>query len=356
MQASILPFRTAFSQALGTQPACARSDHCPPERIIVREIYGSAHYVVFDLLSAGYGTTTPPPKASVDALIASARSLPVVAELLSFPMQPGMHGAIGMGEQPPVTLFNRDGPTITGQFGTAGTALAILGLTALVLLIALAAVVAIAKLRSGGGGRGRRGPSSSSSRGSSYRNGGSGLGKHEKLAQMEDDFLDDFNDDGMSDEEEMYSTNGGNSRRMSRRSRDSEEFELDDVRPAMKPKPAPASRPPPARPPAPPPPPPPDVSFYLREMPLRVSLEGDEEIELSVPMSRVFSTEEMLHAAFDACAETVGMELEAANKTITLRFVTRDGRERKLNTKSSWEELREARCVMIRLQSVGGTR
>ena len=234
--------------------------------------------------------------------------------------------------------------------------MAILGLTALVLLIALAAVVAIAKLRSSGGGRGRRGPSSSSSRGSSYRNGGSGLGKHEKLAQMEDDFLDDFNDDGMSDEEEMYSTNGGNSRRISRRSRDSEEFELDDVRPAMKPKPAPASRPPPARPPAPPPPPPPDVSFYLREMPLRVSLEGDEEIELSVPMSRVFSTEEMLHAAFDACAETVGMELEAANKTITLRFVTRDGRERKLNTKSSWEELREARCVMIRLQSVGGTR
>ena len=59
----------------------------------------------------------------------------------------------------------------------------------------------------------------------------------------------------------------------------------------------------------------------------------------------------MLRAAFDACAETVGMELEAANKTITLRFVTRDGRERKLNTKSSWEELREARCVMIRLQS-----
>jgi hypothetical protein len=82
-----------------------------------------------------------------------------------------------------------------------------------------------------------------------------------------------------------------------------------------------------------------------------------QEISLEVEMSGVGSTQSMLHAAFDACAETVGMELEAnESKQISLRYVTREGKEKRLNTKVPWEELLTARAILIKLQQVGAPR
>ena len=91
-------------------------------------------------------------------------------------------------------------------------------------------------------------------------------------------------------------------------------------------------------------------------MPVRVALEGDEELELSVPMGGVTSTEDLLRSAFDAAAESVGMELEASEgKHISLRFLTRSGREKKLNTRTPWDALQEASAIIIRLKHVGDT-
>ena len=89
------------------------------------------------------------------------------------------------------------------------------------------------------------------------------------------------------------------------------------------------------------------------EMPVHVSLEGEEEVQLLVSMGGVTSTEELLRVAFDACAETVGMELEASEgKHISLRFITQSGRERKLNTRTPWGELASASAILIKLQPV----
>ena len=89
-------------------------------------------------------------------------------------------------------------------------------------------------------------------------------------------------------------------------------------------------------------------------MPVVVALEDDEEIQLSIPMGGVTSTEDLLRFAFDAAAESVGMELEASDgKHISLRFVTQSGRERKLNTRTPWDELQEASAIIIRLKHLG---
>lgn len=90
-------------------------------------------------------------------------------------------------------------------------------------------------------------------------------------------------------------------------------------------------------------------------MAVQVLLDGDEEFTMQVPMSGIDSTETLLRACFDACAESVGMELQASqNQQIVLRYVTSGGRERKLNTKVSWEDLRRASIIIIQLKSVDG--
>ena len=43
------------------------------------------------------------------------------------------------------------------------------------------------------------------------------------------------------------------------------------------------------------------------------------------------------------------------NKQISLRYSARGGKEKRLNTKVPWEELREAESIMIKLQSVVGS-
>lgn len=90
---------------------------------------------------------------------------------------------------------------------------------------------------------------------------------------------------------------------------------------------------------------------------LRGALHGTLHGAVQVPMSGIDSTEQMLHAAFDACAETVGMELEASDsKQISLRFLSAAGKEKKLTTKVAWEELRESSAIIIKLQHVGAAR
>ena len=76
-------------------------------------------------------------------------------------------------------------------------------------------------------------------------------------------------------------------------------------------------------------------------------------MRIDVPMSGISSTEEMLRAAFDACAETVGMELASESKQIVLRYVTSDGREKRLNTKVKWDELKRANLMIIRIEHAG---
>jgi len=68
-------------------------------------------------------------------------------------------------------------------------------------------------------------------------------------------------------------------------------------------------------------------------------------------MAGLHSTEELLQAAFDACAEAVGTALEASDsKRIVLRYVLPSGQERKLSTKVAWAELQGATAVIIKLQ------
>lgn len=97
-------------------------------------------------------------------------------------------------------------------------------------------------------------------------------------------------------------------------------------------------------------------SSHRADIELIVCLEDEEEMQLRVPLAGVSNTEDLLRLAFDACAETVGMELESEGKQIVLRYVTAEGREKRLNTKVPWEDLRSARSIIIKLQRVGSRR
>ncbi len=55
--------------------------------------------------------------------------------------------------------------------------------------------------------------------------------------------------------------------------------------------------------------------------------EGEETVELKVAMAGILSTEALLQASFDVCAEAVGMQLEGSDsKKLVLRYVRRPGR------------------------------
>ena len=359
----------AFVQAIGTQKACSRgtpTSHCSTERLAVREIYGGGRRVVFDLLPAGYGTSTPPPRADVDALVSAARQLPI-DELLSLP-PPSTSGDDLVSQ--PVTLYHIGG---SGDgFSTAGLALAILGPSILILIIAVAIGLYVRARhgsskhrRTRGGGRGH---------GGGQGHGGGGR-EAEALAQLEDDFLDD-----MDDVDDEMDPNMDRSIEDEEGSYPSAYRHVDTSMPmeamtTRTPAPiAPHMAPPPTAPRRAPPlaGPQPVYTMDLDDEPplaagappatmaVLVTLEGDEEHSLDVPMSAIVDTESMLRAAFDACAETVGMELEANDsKQIVLRYVTPSGKEKRLNTKVPWTDLRQARAIIIRLQSMagrGGTR
>ena len=65
--------------------------------------------------------------------------------------------------------------------------------------------------------------------------------------------------------------------------------------------------------------------------------DGRPEMVLRIQVGAISSTDALLQAAFDACAEAVGAVLETSSKRIILRYVCADV-ERKLNTKVPWEE------------------
>jgi len=208
-----------------------------------------------------------------------------------------------------VTLYRRDGD----EMGMANTLLVVLAATAAVLALALAAAIAVSRLREGSDGRGGR-----------AGHGRPRAGRHAKLAQV-DDHLDSMDDD---DDDDAISEG---------------EIELDDV-PATwgAPVAAPSRRaananaarqPPKSAAPALPPAawacamdedfqPSPGgraahaaahggsagVPWATRaSIRVHVVLEGEEAIPTDVAMGGITSTEQMLHTAFDACAETVGM-------------------------------------------------
>jgi hypothetical protein len=64
--------------------------------------------------------------------------------------------------------------------------------------------------------------------------------------------------------------------------------------------------------------------------------DGRPEMVLRIQVGAISSTDALLQAAFDACAEAVGAVLETSSKRIILRYVCADV-ERKLNTKVRWE-------------------
>ena len=94
---------------------------------------------------------------------------------------------------------------------------------------------------------------------------------------------------------------------------------------------------------------------------LRLILDdGRPEMVLRIQVGAISSTDALLQAAFDACAEAVGAVLETSSKRITLRYVCADV-ERKLNTKVPWEvggaqgKLKGAVGIIIKMQPRGAT-
>ena len=82
--------------------------------------------------------------------------------------------------------------------------------------------------------------------------------------------------------------------------------------------------------------------------------DGRPEMVLRIQVGAISSTDALLQAAFDACAEAVGAVLETSSKRIILRYVCA-GVERKLNTKVPWEELKGAEGIIIKMQQRSAT-
>jgi len=98
-------------------------------------------------------------------------------------------------------------------------------------------------------------------------------------------------------------------------------------------------------------------SWSHAAMPLQVILTEGQVVNVELSMAGLSSTEAVLQAAFDACAEAVGMELEASDsKQIVLRYTTPSGREKKLNTKVPFDELKGANSLVIKLQAASGSK
>ena len=336
-----------FATAIGSQWSCTRADQlCSPEKLAVREVYGHARFIVFDLLPAmapvsiptSYTPTFGPPasqptspvatpvasggavgKPAVDALLAAARSVGHITELLALP-QPMAGG--GEAQQQPVTLY-RSGGGVSSGGGAVLMAIKGMAATCALALLLLTCRTAMRQYAQ----RNR-----SHTHGARARDGGSsGRHRRQRLREMENDFLDEMamgadGEDGMEDGMEDVFDGSGTVRRVKRASNGV----------------TPATRVPPAPPPAPPPPPPPQHIRCVEpphpsshasarcpppaqphacphpppsaparaamsrprgaEMKVMVTLEGDEEIELAIPMGGVTSTEELLRNAFDACA------------------------------------------------------
>ena len=384
-----------FVRSLGSSSPCARDGLCRAEKLMVREIYGRARYVIFDALVQPLAASSPTSpahssalsavqqqRAVLDALVEASGSLDLIDELALLPPA-GADAAV-----PYEVLYHRPAGGIPAAWLLAGGGL---------LVLVAVAVVLVARSQWWIGPSWRR---------SGRTRGGA---RHKRLQQAADD--DDFLEhgaDGPSSDESAEPRASGRPRRRDGEGYDSPHY--DDGEPsaafadvmrgdAKKPQQQAApkfdggrwnigdidweddnaddgvvSQPPaagrgdgrgnidgvgesreakrggPAAPPASRPDP--DV------MPLTVRLggaDGTDDKTLSVPLNSplapVKSTEDLLQAVFDTCAETVGAELEATDsKQILLRYVTATGKERKLNTKVPWEDLRQAVCVVITLQ------
>ena len=328
-------------------------------------MYGSGRYLIFDWIPL-MRTSAAQIKDAQDALVASAMRLEYLSELALVP-------AAGSGL--PLEILYREGDGLLGSGGWLGprTLLFLLSLGALLLTVVLLVVIAVkrGKLSEGSMGymlvspllqspheEGERGPAA---RVRSHRRRPGGGGGDAPFAKdlseaLEGQFLDDLEADE-DDEPNLLVDERGTV--TAKPNRDGGRNGAGGGSSASKAK---ANKPPKPTfdghswtlPPS-------DdgnsskevLTLGGRDMAVQVVLEGGEEVRIDVPMSGISSTEEMLRAAFDACAETVGMELASESKQIVLRYVTSDGREKRLNTKVKWDELKRANLMIIRIEHAG---